>query len=403
MRILQWVFYSLLCLVIIGGIAAYFNFDKLKRLNTVNTLFTEEKIVGNFSNLKDIFFSTPIPVSGSEYVWEEASRELPVAFTVGEEQFNLEEWLGQTKTTSLLVVQNGKLAYESYRLGTDKDDLRISWSVAKSFLSAAFGIAVSEGKIDINKPVDAYEEKFKGTAYEGVTVRNVLNMSSGVKFNEDYLDFWSDINKMGRILALGGSMDEFAASLDERIGEQGEFRKYTSIDTHVLAMVLRAATGQTLTDYLGENIISPLGFGKQPHYVTDSQGNAFALGGLNIRTRDFAKFGEMFLNKGSFNGQEIVPSGWVLASTKASASKPAEDDAFDYGYQWWVPDDSAEHGGDYLARGIYGQYIYINPGTETVIVKTSANRKFREVVTQGLLNHAINKAMFRQIANATSK
>jgi len=250
--------------------------------------------------------------------------------------------------------------------------------------------------------VDAYQIKFKGTSYEGVTVRNVLNMSSGVKFNEDYLDFWSDINKMGRILALGGSMDEFAADLDERIYDQGEFRKYTSIDTHVLAMVLRAATGQTLTEYLGERIISPLGFGKQPHYLTDSQGNAFALGGLNIRTRDFAKFGQMFLNNGTFNGQEIVPSGWVLASTVASAPKPAEDDTFDYGYQWWVPSDSPQNGEDYLARGIYGQYIYVNPTTQTVIIKTSANRKFREVVMDGLLNHSINKEMFREIANTMS-
>jgi len=402
-RFLKWLFYILLIIIIVGAIAAYFNWDKLKRLNTVNTLFTKEKIVSNFSNLKDIFFSTPIPESGTEYIWEEALQELPATFMVGETEFTLEDWLTETKTTSVLVVQNGKIANESYRLGTEKDDLRISWSVAKSFLSAAFGVAVSEGKIELDKTVEVYEPTFKGTAYEGVTVRNVLNMSSGVKFNEDYLDFWSDINKMGRILALGGSMDDFAASLDERIFEQGKYRKYTSIDTHVLAMVLRAATGETLTNYLGEKIITPLGFGKQPHYVTDSQGNAFALGGLNIRTRDFAKFGQMFINNGTFNGQEIVPSGWILASTAASASKPETDDLFDYGYQWWIPTDSAQNGGDYLARGIYGQYIYINPGTETVIIKTSANRKFREVVTDGLINHTVNKAMFREIANTMSK
>jgi len=146
LRFLKWLFYAFLLLVIVGGIAAYLNIDKLKRLNTVNTLFTEEKIVGNFSNLKDIFFSAPIPVSGSDYIWEEALGKLPETFKVGESELNVEDWLTQSKTTSLLVVQDGKIAYESYRLGTGKDDLRISWSVAKSFLSAAFGIA-RKGKL----------------------------------------------------------------------------------------------------------------------------------------------------------------------------------------------------------------------------------------------------------------
>ncbi len=398
MRILKWLAYLIGIIIIIAAVLAFLNFDKLKRLNTVNTLFSEEKIVSNFSGLKDIFFSTPIPVSGDAFTWEEALSDLPNNFKVGENNVAIEDWLTQSKTTSLVVIQDGKLAYETYRLGTNKDDLRISWSVAKSFLSAAFGIAVNDGVVDLAKPVDSYVEQLKGTAYEGVTVLNVLNMSSGVKFNEDYLDFWSDINKMGRILALGGSMDDFAADIDERIQEQGTFRKYTSIDTHVLAMVLRSATGMTLTNYLGEKVITPLGFNKQPHYVTDSQGNAFALGGLNITSRDYAKFGQMFLDNGSLNGTQIVPSGWVSASTAISAPKPAEADGFDYGYQWWVPSDSPQNGGDYLARGIYGQYIYINPANKTVIIKTSANKKFREVVMNGELNHGVNKQMFRAIS-----
>ncbi|MEM7068969.1 MAG: serine hydrolase [Pseudomonadota bacterium] len=328
---------------------------------------------------------------------------MPETFPSGDKTRNLSEWHEFSKTTSLLVIQDGKIAHEAYYLGTTAEDLRVSWSVAKSFLSAAFGIAVGEGNIDLEATVDSYVPAFSDSAYKGVTVRNVLNMASGVKFNEDYLDFWSDINKMGRVLAIGGSMDAFASGMEEREREQGLARQYVSIDTHVLAMVLRAATGKSLTEYLGERIIEPLGFSVQPYYLTDSHGNAFALGGLNISTRDYARFGQMFLDYGKWQGKQIVPADWVLKSTVKSAPAPARESAFGYGYQWWIPNDSEKHGGDYLARGIYGQYIYINPKTKTVIVRTAGNRKFRETLPDGVKISVVDVDMFRGIAAHVSQ
>ena len=221
MRILKWLGYALLALIVLAGILAFFNWERLVRLNAVNTLFSEEKIVGNFSSMRDLFFYTGIPSSGEVVAWEDAPKPLPETFIGAGTERNLADWLEETATTALLVIQDGKIAHESYYLGTDADDLRVSWSVAKSFLSAAFGVAVGEGKIDLEKPVDHYVPALANSNYKGVTVRNVLNMASGVKFNEDYLDFWSDINKMGRVLALGGSMDEFAMSLEGRVREQG--------------------------------------------------------------------------------------------------------------------------------------------------------------------------------------
>jgi CubicO group peptidase (beta-lactamase class C family) len=176
-----------------------------------------------------------------------------------------------------------------------------------------------------------------------------------------------------------------------------------SIDTHVLAMVLRAATGKRLAEYLGEKIIAPIGFRKAPYYVTDNNGNAFALGGLNITTRDYARFGQMILNDGKWKGVPVVPASWVVESTAPNAPKPADPTGeFGYGYQWWVPptDDGEPSKTEVLARGIYGQYIYINRATRTVIVKTSAHRGFRKVQPDGTSVHANSVGMFRAIADA---
>ena len=270
--------------------------------------------------------------------------------------------------------------------------------IAKSFLSAAFGIAVQEGLININDPVDKYVPALKDSAYNGVTVRNVLNMSSGVKFDENYLDFWSDIKKMGRVLAIGGSMDEFSVGIKEREREQGVARQYVSIDTHVLSMVLRAATGKRLTQYIGEKIVAPIGFERAPYYLTDSEGNAFALGGLNLTTRDYARFAQMILDKGVWKGEQIVPENWITQSTVKSAQNPSNSDGWGYGYQWWIPPNSLENGGDFIARGVYGQYLYINPTTKTVIVRTAGDTNFRKKQNDGSSSHENFVALFRKIA-----
>jgi len=226
-------------------------------------------------------------------------------------------------------------------------------------------------------------------------------MASGVKFDEDYLDYDSDINRMGRVLALGGSMDEFAASLKEHEREAGFARQYVPIDTHVLAMVFRAATGRSLMEYLGEKIWSKMGSADIPYYLTDGYGVAFALGGLNLTTRDYGRFGQLFLDRGKWQGQQIVSADWVSQSTAVSAPKSsAEDDKMQYGYQWWISPNSE---GAYFAVGIYGQYIYIDPQADVIVVKTAANRKFRDDGQSGKLIKLENIAIFRAIAEHYSQ
>jgi hypothetical protein len=398
LRILMWTL-SLLTIAAVAGVA--WNWERLVRLYNVNHLFDEKNIVANFSSMKDLFFWTPIPRSGEVIPWPEDKTPIAATYAWEGQEKPVAAWLEKTRTTSLLAVSDGRIAFEEYYLGTSASDRRISWSMAKSFLSALFGIAVAEGNIpDLSAPVDSRVPALKGTVYEGVSIRNVLNMASGVRFNEDYLDFNSDINRMGRVLALGGSMNEFAASLEGREREAGKLRQYTSIDTHVLAMVLEAATGRKLPELMGDRLLSKLGPESEAYYLTDGFGVAFALGGINMTSRDYARFGQMMLDMGRFAGREVIPSGWALVSVKASAPPSADPaDKFGYGYQWWVPERA---NGEFYAIGIYGQYIYVNRPARVVIVKTSADRGFRDDGASGNRIEAETIEMFRAIAAGLS-
>ncbi|MBS0126168.1 serine hydrolase domain-containing protein [Thetidibacter halocola] len=370
-----------LAAVLVMGVA---NREALIRLQAVNTLFAEDRIVANFSHMDTLFETAPIPVS-------RAPTQLPQGAPMTPPE-GFDNWLDRRAVTGIVVMHDGALVHEQYRLGTGPEDLRISWSMAKSYLSILFGILVEQGAIQsLDDPVTRHAPLLAGSAYDGATIRNVLHMASGVTFDEDYLDFWSDINKMGRVLALGGSMDGFAAGLTETEATPGEHWQYVSIDTHVLSMVLRGATGRSLPDLLGEYVLDPLGTEGRPYYVTDGYGVAFALGGLNLTTRDYARMGEMTRLGGVFDGRRIAPEAWIAESTAASApTAPGAD--WQYGYQWWIPGDARE--GEVMARGVYGQYTYIDRQRGVVIAVNAADRAFREA---GADDDALT--MFRRIAD----
>ena len=393
-------------LLLLIGLTAFIalNWNNIQRLKTVNSLFDADKIVHNFSHMDEAFLHHDLASSPETFTWPEALRPLPDSVSINGNTKDLAQLLKVLDTTGLVIIKDGTLIFENYYRGTAKDDLRVSWSVAKSFASGLYGEAIENGQIkSLDETVETYVPALKGTAYEGATIRNVMNMSSGVKFNEDYLDPKSDINKMGRVLGLGGSMDAFSATLDERQYEPGTDWQYVSIDTHVLSMVLRAATGKSLHEMFNETYSANLGFGRAPYYLTDGEDVAFALGGLNLRTRDYAKFGQLFLQDGQWAGQggqmkQVIPAQWVAASTRHSA--PALSDRnVGYGYQWWVPmPQEGIHKGDFFAVGIYGQYIYINPSLGIVIAKNAADREFTQAVEGYGHSMNVNIDMMRSLA-----
>lgn len=386
--------------LVFGGAFIAVNWENIKRLNTVNTLFDEDKIVHNFSNMDEAFLHQDLAPSPAPFIFPKDLEPLPDTVFVNGQERDLQKLLTDLDTTGLVILKDGKIVHESYSKGTSEDDLRISWSVAKSFMSGLYGQAVKSGAIkSLDDKVEDYVPALKGSAYEGATIRNVLNMASGITFNEDYMDPKSDINDMGRILGLGGSMDDYTAGLTKQDVPAGTRWQYVSIDTHVAAMVLRAATGKTLHELFNETYSANLGFDKAPFYLTDGENVAFALGGLNLTTRDYAKFGQMFLEGGEFNGKRVIPAEWVQASTMHSAPTMSDRDV-GYGYQWWIPmPQEGPNKGDYTAAGIYGQYVYVNPARGIVIAKNAADREF--AYPQDGYGHSmnVNMDMFRSIAD----
>lgn len=380
----KWLGRILLALVLAAAVVGLWKRDEIMRLWAVNTLFDEDRIVQNFSHMDAAFVTAPLPRGPGPVspLPEGTAIDLPEG---------ADAWLQERAVTSLLVMKDGEVRFEDYYLGTGADDRRISWSVAKSYLSALFGVLLEEGAVaSIDDPVTKYAPQLVGSAYDGASIRNVLNMASGVEFDEDYFDFNSDINRMGRVVALGGTLDDFTASFTERFAAPGETWQYVSIDTHVIGMVIRGATGRSVPELLTEKILAPLGLERDGYYITDGAGVAFVLGGLNFTTRDFARFGLMILQDGAYGGAQVVPADWVAASTAASA--PTAPGKTGYGFQWWVPADA--HEGEFFGRGVYGQYIYIDQPAGVMIVATGADRQFRD---DGA--HESNLEMFRRIAN----
>lgn len=366
----------------------------------VLTFFDKDVISENFRNIREIFPTRKVDKPNEAFYFPLADKHtaLPMSFNVGDSVIQTEAFLSKTLTDALLIIKNDTIVYEHYHNGFESEDVHISWSMSKSVISALMGIAIEEGAIkSIEETVTDYLPGFIGTGYDGVRIKDVLQMSSGVDFNEDYGDFNSDINALGRYFALGMPMSDFAKRL-KNIRPPGTYNWYISVDTQVLGMILTKATGKTISEYMYEKLWSKIGAESDAYWIIDKAGMEFALGGLNITARDYAKLGQLYLDSGRWQGQQIVPEEWVIASITPDAphlmpgirNNAKFKDG--YGFQWWIP-----FGGDdeFNAQGIYGQFIYIDPDQKVVIVKLASNYHFKNDVNK--LYHEIEIALFRSI------
>jgi len=385
-------------ILVLASITAAFKAKELNRLYRVITLFDENNIVENFRTMDEILPYQVIHKGQANFEFGSNIKSLPESFKFEGRDINVKELFENTGTTGLIVIQDNDILFEEYYQGNNQDTLSISWSVGKSFVSALIGIAIDEGYIkDISSPVSEYVPALKDSGYEGVSLKNVLQMSSGVRFNEDYADFNSDINRMGRVIALGSSINEFAASLSSE-RQAGEYNHYVSMDTQVLGMVLKETTGVSPSNYLEEKIWKKLGMQSDAKWLMDDAGMELAFGTLNVTLRDYARFGRLYMNYGNWDGQQIVPEAWVRSSVTPDAPhlQPGENSlsttTWGYGYQWWLPESPQ---GDFVARGVYGQIIYVNPEKKTVIVKSAA---YPEWTTTHESNDII-VAFFQLLAN----
>ena len=363
------------------------------------TLFSESHRVETFRDMGRVFPSRVVARGESVWAFEQARHPLPETYAFDGQSRDLTAFLPRTQTTGLLVVHRGAVTHEEYRLGADETSPFTSWSAAKSVLSALIGIAVEEGLIaSIRDPIGQYVPSLAGSGYADVPIEDALTMSSGVDFDEDYDNPRSDINMLFfRSMALGTPIEDSIAELHS-IRAPEQFNEYISTDTMALGLVLEAATGMPVAEYLSSRLWGPMGAEADASWSTDRTGREIVLCCLNATLRDFARFGRLYLEAGARDGLQIVPAGWVHASVNPTAphlqpgDNPLSDWTFGYGYKWWIPEDPQ---GDFVAIGIWGQYIYVDPSREVVIVKTSADPDFDDNCHESI-------AAFRAIARAVA-
>ncbi len=336
-----------------------------------------ENIEVTYLDMGSYFRSKPLRKSPDPYfLAQRKNADLPDRFVFNGSSFSTSKYLDSSYCQGFLVIQNDTIVYENYWRGQKRGSKHISWSMSKSYTSALFGIAMEEGYIkSINERVDTYVPELKGSGYEGVVIKDVLEMSSGIGFDENYSDENSDISRWWNGFMRGESQDKFAASLENET-KPGTYNRYVSINTHVLGMVLVRATGKSITKYTQEKLWDPMGAENDAYWLSDAEGMEMVLGGLNASLLDYGKIGQLYLHQGKLRDKQIVPEKWVYNSLNPRDehlqpySKNSQYQGFGYGYQWWLP---AGEEGEFMAIGVFNQYIYVNPTTKTVIVKNSAN------------------------------
>ncbi|NRB46774.1 MAG: serine hydrolase [Saprospiraceae bacterium] len=369
-------------LVVVVLAVALFNKKKITQLYTVLHIFDEDQIVHNFMHMEDLFDTRTIEKSASPTkLVKDISYQPITSFGYEDSTIQVPQFIEDTRTMGLLVMRSDTIIYEEYYNGMSEATTHISWSVAKSVVATLLGIAYHDGLIkDLNDPITSYLPQLANSGYNEVKIKDILNMSSGVGFNEDYRDFNSDINRFGRAFALGTSYESFALSLkNER--KPGTYNHYVSIDTQVLGMLLEKVTGKRLSVYLKEKLWDPMGMEHDAQWIIDETGMELALGGLNISLRDYAKLGLLYLQKGRWKDQQLVPAEWVERAISPDAphlmpgrNNQNSSNRYGYGFQWWIPEKPM---GDFFAAGIYNQYIYVYPEKDFIVVKLSANHHFR--------------------------
>ncbi len=339
---------------------------------------TPDMAVNTYRNIDRLFPSRVIEAGDSP-------RELPaselsidgLAFEVDGEQYDIYDYLALNNVTGLVVLKDGKVVYETYQRGNDRDTRWMSMSIAKSISSTLAGMAIKDGLIDgLDAQVVDYVPELKGSAYDGVSLRDILMMSSGVSWNETYTDVNSDRRDLLRAQIAqqpGGAM-EVMASL-ERAADPGSVNNYSTGETQILAEVIHGAIDRPLSEYLSEKLWQPWGMENDATWWLESpDGVEIGGSGISATLRDYAHFGQFMLEGGVIDGESLLPDGWTEEATQPTTLSDGE--ALDYGYMWWTGwttpsrEDQA-----YSAVGIQGQYVYVNPAHDIVIAQNAAEPK----------------------------
>ena len=362
---------------------------------SLNSCHVGRFFIYNFSDIKDYKKFPEAEVARGEETFEfvQASDQpgrlhLPEKWPIKDKRYGFAEAMEKSKTVAFIVIRNDSILYEEYLNGYDRESIVTSFSMVKSFVSALMGIAIEEGFVDsVDDPMTKYLDYFEDPAFAKITIEHLLDMQSGIAFNESYYSPFSDAAKY----YYGRQLEKYLPKLEiER--DPGQYWQYRSVNTLLLAQIIEKSSGITLHEFMSTYLWQKL----DPEYAATlskdrKDGIAKAFAGMNARAIDFAKFGRLFLNNGKWQGEQIVPEEWVRKSGQLDAGNSFER----YSYQWWKPRyfqpyvdtityqqpyrvvDSSSGTGKlvvkpvdyYSAVGHLGQYIAVIPEKNMVVVR----------------------------------
>ena len=385
----KWIV-GILVVVVTGLGFAYFTADKGMR-NLLANLPTDRNVLFWTVPQRDAAFRSldAVAVLAEANVIEAGGtafpmpRGAPISIPM-----NVEMYMREQRTAGLVIIQDGKLRLERYGLGFDANGQWTSFSVAKSFTSTLVGAAIKDGFIkSIEDKVSDYIPHLKGSAYDAVSIKQLLTMTSGVRWNEDYEDKNSDVALFNEHKAEPGvdATVSYMRTLS-REAPAGDKWAYKTGETNLIGVLVSSATGKTLSAYLSEKIWAPFGMEHNGSWLLGSTGHEISGCCIQASTRDFARFGQFMLAGAQIDGKPVLPEKWIAAATtrQADIGHPGKG----YGYQWWTDDD-----GSFAAQGIFGQGIFIDPKRKLVIASNSNWPKATDYDTVGAQREAFYKSV----------
>src|SRR6476659_1391789 len=337
-----------------------------------------QNLVGTYSHFDVLFPSRSVGRSSTPWLFKRAP-EPTIYYNFRSDRLSIDDYLSHNPTTGLLIVKDDTILYEHYRYARTDRDRFLSQSMAKTITAMLIGIAISENKIgSIDDLVSGYVPSLANTEYGKTSIRELLHMSSGVAFTENY-DGSDDVAKLGRDLFGEPGKDPVAsvAQFNTRIAPPGTKWHYASVETEILGLLLRAAVGTPVADYLHDRIWDPIGAEADASWAIDGTGQEVTFCCFNAVLRDYARFGRLLAHDGAWNRREVIPRQWLMDATTVRSSDAhlapgVATKYYGYGYQVWLLPGADRR---FVLLGIRGQMIFVDPATKLVMVHTAVRAK----------------------------
>ena len=330
--------------------------------------------VGAFTHIDAIYPTRLVKRAAApwSYKWAPAALSDPLRDRVT-------GYLSRNPVTGLLVARDDQILFEHYQYGRTDRDRFVSQSMVKSITGLLIGVAIADGVIkSVDDPSEAYVPGFKGSEYVATTIRDLLHMSSGVEFGEE-LEHGRDLNRLWRDMVRGSGKGTIASitQFNRRIAPAGTRFYYASIEPDVLGVMLRYATGKSLSDYLQEKIWGPIGTEDDAKWLLDAEGFELAHFGFNAVLRDYARLGRLLAHDGAWEGRQIIPAPWMIEATTTRSSDGylapggSSPDSLGYGYLIWLLPGTRRQ---FALLGSYSQLVLVDPPSKLVMVQTALER-----------------------------